>query len=78
MLIASTGQRSSQLPQPLQRSASKTVQKLETGGLTLEESLALFERGQALAAHCSVQLDEAELTVRQLSPEGIIPFEPEE
>jgi exodeoxyribonuclease VII small subunit len=55
----------------------ETVQKLEAGGLTLEESLALFERGQALAARCNVRLDEAELQVQQLSPEGILPFEPE-
>jgi exodeoxyribonuclease VII small subunit len=56
----------------------RAVRKLEAGGLTLEESLALFERGQALAAHCNAQLDQAELKVRQLSPEGVIPFEPEE
>jgi exodeoxyribonuclease VII small subunit len=43
----------------------------------LEESLALFERGQVLAAHCSAQLDQAELKLRQLTPEGIVPFEPE-
>ena len=56
----------------------ETVRKLEAGGLALEESLALFERGQALAAHCSTQLDEAELKVRQLTPEGIVPFKLEE
>jgi len=56
----------------------ETVQKLEAGGLTLEESLALFERGQALAARCNVQLDEAALKVSQLSPEGVVPFDPEE
>jgi exodeoxyribonuclease VII small subunit len=55
----------------------ETARKLEAGGLTLEESLALFERGQELAARCNVQLDEAELKVRQLSPEGVVPFEPE-
>ena len=55
----------------------ETVRKLEAGGLALEESLALFERGQALAAHCSTQLDEAELKVRQLSQEDVVPFEPE-
>lgn len=55
----------------------ETVRKLEAGGLALEESLALFERGQALAAHCNAQLDQAELKVRQLTPEGIVPFEPE-
>jgi exodeoxyribonuclease VII small subunit len=56
----------------------ETVQRLEAGGLTLEESLAFFERGQALAARCNVQLDKAELQVRQLSSEGVLPFEPEE
>ena len=55
-----------------------TVQKLETGGLTLEQSLILFERGQALAAHCNTLLDSAELKVRQLSPEGTASFELEE
>jgi exodeoxyribonuclease VII small subunit len=35
----------------------ETVHKLEAGGLALEESLTLFERGQALAARCGTQLD---------------------
>jgi len=55
-----------------------TVQELETGGLTLEQSLILFERGQALAAHCNTLLDSAELKVRQLSPEDTAAFELEE
>ena len=53
----------------------ENVRKLEAGGLTLEEGMALFERGQALAAHCGTQLDQAELKVQQLAPEGIVPFE---
>ena len=48
----------------------ESVQKLEAGGLTLEEGLDLFERGQSLAAHCSQQLDEAELKIKQITPEG--------
>jgi exodeoxyribonuclease VII small subunit len=44
----------------------QTVQKLEAGELTLEESVALFERGQALATYCQKQLDTAELKVEQL------------
>jgi exodeoxyribonuclease VII small subunit len=28
------------------------VNQLETGGTPLEESIALWERGEALAAHC--------------------------
>ena len=57
-----------------------TVTRLEQGDLSLDESIALFERGQALAAHCDVQLDTAELKVRQLLPDGdgeTVPFEPE-
>jgi exodeoxyribonuclease VII small subunit len=34
----------------------------------LEESLALFERGQALSARCSELLEQAELKLRQLVP----------
>lgn len=30
----------------------EVVRKLEAGGATLEESLALWERGEALAARC--------------------------
>lgn len=47
-----------------------TVAQLERGDLSLEESIALFERGQALAARCGLQLDAAELKVRQLLPGG--------
>lgn len=48
----------------------ETVRKLEAGGLTLEESLALYERGQALAARCNAQLDAAQLRIVQLTPDG--------
>ena len=48
----------------------ETVRRLEAGGLTLKESIALYERGQALAAHCSRHLDQAELRVRQLTAEA--------
>jgi len=54
----------------------ETVRKLEAGGLTLEESLALYERGQALAARCNTQLDAAQLRIVQLTPDGEeTPFE---
>ena len=45
------------------------VGQLESGDLPLEESLALFERGQALAARCSQLLEQAELKLRQLVPD---------
>ena len=43
------------------------VYGLETNQKSLDEALALFERGQALAKHCSGLLEKAELRVRQLS-----------
>ena len=46
-----------------------TVRKLEAGEIPLEGSLALFERGQALAARCSELLDQAELKLRKLVPD---------
>lgn len=39
------------------------VQRLETGGTTLEESLALWERGEALAEACQRWLDGARARV---------------
>ncbi|MBW9210865.1 exodeoxyribonuclease VII small subunit [Mumia sp. zg.B21] len=38
---------------------AEVVGKLETGGTTLEESLALWERGEELAAICQQWLDGA-------------------
>ena len=42
------------------------VTKLESGELPLEESLTLYQRGQALAAYCGKMLDEAELKIEKL------------
>jgi exodeoxyribonuclease VII small subunit len=42
------------------------TQKLEDGRTSLEESLRLLERGQALAAHCEGVLDNAESVLEQL------------
>ena len=42
------------------------VAKLEEGGLPLEESIALYERGAALHEHCGALLDAAELRVQRL------------
>lgn len=43
------------------------INGLEANQKTLEESIALYERGQALARFCAGLLDQAELRVRQLS-----------
>jgi exodeoxyribonuclease VII small subunit len=39
------------------------VQRLESGGASLEESLALWERGEQLAAVCQTWLDGAKAKV---------------
>jgi exodeoxyribonuclease VII small subunit len=41
------------------------VRRLETGGLSLEDSLALWERGEALAAVCERHLAGARERVEQ-------------
>ncbi|MGB5931869.1 MAG: exodeoxyribonuclease VII small subunit [Anaerolineae bacterium] len=46
----------------------KTVQRLEEGELTLQESMALFERGMELVNYCGQLLDETELKVKALLP----------
>ena len=43
------------------------VGKLETGDLTLEKSLELFEEGIKISRFCSSKLDEAERKVEILS-----------
>ncbi|WP_066096905.1 exodeoxyribonuclease VII small subunit [Xanthomonas massiliensis] len=56
------------------------VEKMEGGELTLEQSLAAYERGVALYRQCQGALEQAELRVRLLSdpqhPESGEPFEP--
>ena len=39
------------------------VQRLESGGVPLEESLALWERGEQLAAVCQAWLDGAKAKI---------------
>ncbi len=46
------------------------VEKMETGSLSLEESLRAFERGVRLARHCQTVLEQAELRVKALLQDG--------
>lgn len=55
-----------------QQELETIVGRLEAGELTLNESLALFERGQKLAAHCNKQLEQATLRIEQLTGDGEI------
>ena len=53
------------------------VEALEDGQNPLEESIKLFERGQALVAHCSALLEAAQLKVQKLAGDVISSFEEE-
>lgn len=46
------------------------VARLEGGGLPLEETIALYERGVALHARCARLLDDAHLRVQRLVEEA--------
>jgi exodeoxyribonuclease VII small subunit len=45
----------------------ETVQRLEEGGLPLNEAIDLYEEGMALATRCRTLLEGAELRVTTLS-----------
>jgi exodeoxyribonuclease VII small subunit len=42
------------------------IRKLETGSVDLADSIASYERGVALAAHCSSLLEDTEKKVQRL------------
>lgn len=46
------------------------VAKMESGDLTLEQSLAAFERGVHLTRVCQASLRSAELRIKALTQEG--------
>lgn len=50
------------------------VNILEAEERPLENALAIFERGQALAHYCAGLLDQAELKVQQISGEELTDF----
>ena len=54
------------------------VGALETGEQSLDDALALFERGKGLTKHCAELLDKAELRIRRISGETVEPFEEKE
>jgi exodeoxyribonuclease VII small subunit len=53
------------------------VVALEAEESSLEDALALFERGQSLARYCAGLLDKAELKVEQLSGSDLVDFDPD-
>ena len=52
------------------RELEDVIAALETTQISLEESLALYERGKELARRCAALLDQAELRLKTLSADG--------
>jgi exodeoxyribonuclease VII small subunit len=58
------------------------VDKLEKGATPLEESIKIYERGEALKAHCDGLLREAEMRIEKITlgadgkPKGTEPLDP--
>ena len=52
---------------------SEIVEELDSGELTLERTIALYEQGQTLAHHCQRLLDTAELRVTRAGEDGLEP-----
>jgi exodeoxyribonuclease VII small subunit len=48
----------------------QVVQRLEGGGVGLEESIKLYKQGLRLHAACDARLREAELTITELGRRG--------
>jgi len=48
----------------------QVVSQLEGGQVPLEQSIALYERGDALKKHCEAKLSEAELKVEKIVAGG--------
>lgn len=57
------------------------VRKLESGEVPLDESITLYERGEALRKHCQARLDAAQARIEKIvagpggKPQGTEPFE---
>lgn len=50
----------------------EVIAQLESGELSLEQSVALYEQGQKLSAYCQNLLEKAELKIQQIDDAGTI------
>ena len=61
-----TAKRSEQPFEELYGRLEQSVEKLERGGLSLEESITLYEEGMELAKRCQAIVDSAEQRITKL------------
>jgi len=63
------------------RALEDVVRQLESGEVALEESISLYERGEALRRHCQARLDAAQARIEKIvagpdgRPTGAVPFD---
>ena len=57
--------------EPAFEELQQVLEELRGDAMTLDRSIALFERGNLLAEHCNALLTTAELRVTQVTPDGI-------
>jgi exodeoxyribonuclease VII small subunit len=63
------------------RSLEEIVRKLESGEVPLDETITLYERGEALRLHCQARLDAAQARIEKIvagpdgKPAGTQPFD---
>jgi exodeoxyribonuclease VII small subunit len=63
------------------RALEDVVRRLESGDVPLDESISLYERGEALRAHCQGRLDAAQARIEKIvaGPDGransTVPFD---
>ena len=59
------------------------VGKLERGDVPLEESIAMYSRGEVLRTHFETLLKQAEMRIEKIalgtdgSPKGVVPLDPQ-
>lgn len=64
------------------RALEQVVRDLESGDVPLDQSITLYERGEALRRHCQARLDAAQARIEKIvadrdgTPSGTVPFDP--
>ena len=56
------------------RALEDVVRSLESGEVRLDDSISLYERGEALRKHCQARLDAAQARIQQIvaGPDGAV------
>lgn len=63
------------------RALEDVVRRLESGDVPLDESISLYERGEALRGHCQARLDAAQARIESIvagadgKATGAVPFD---